>query len=162
MPNGGRLQIQTEAYVVRDPFLDRFQQVYPARRKEDPMEANYFHLRKPDPLAAIFTKFSKGDRLVRIRISDTGIGIKKEDLDIEVMPDSVHLQAEVKREHEEGGKEQTFHRRELVWQRFERTIPLPTQVKTEDVKAKLENGLLEIHLPKAEETKAKTRKVQVD
>jgi two-component system, NtrC family, sensor kinase len=80
MPNGGRLQVHTEAYVVRDPFSDRFQQAYPARRKEDPTEANYFHLRKPDPFAAIFTKFAKGDRLVRIRVSDTGVGIKQEDL----------------------------------------------------------------------------------
>jgi hypothetical protein len=38
-------------------------------------------MRKPNPLSAILTKFSKGDRLVKARISDTGIGIKKEDLE---------------------------------------------------------------------------------
>lgn len=80
MPNGGCLQIRTEEHVVEDSFPDRLPQVYPARRKEDPMEANYSHLRKPDPLSAILTKFSRGDRLVRIRVSDTGIGIKMEDL----------------------------------------------------------------------------------
>jgi len=45
------------------------------------MESDYSHLRKTDPLAALFKKFSEGDRLVQIRISDTGIGIKKEDLE---------------------------------------------------------------------------------
>jgi signal transduction histidine kinase len=29
----------------------------------------------------MMTRFSAGDRLVRVRVSDTGIGIKKEDLD---------------------------------------------------------------------------------
>lgn len=45
------------------------------------MESDYLHLRKSDPISVLLTKFSKGDRLVRVRISDTGIGIKKEDLE---------------------------------------------------------------------------------
>jgi hypothetical protein len=34
-----------------------------------------------DPLAVLLKKFTEGDRLVKIRISDTGIGIKNEDLE---------------------------------------------------------------------------------
>ena len=79
MPNGGILSIQTEEHVVEDSFIDPLQQLYSPRRREDPTESNYSYLRKPDPFIAIFTKFSKGDRLVKIRISDTGIGIKEED-----------------------------------------------------------------------------------
>jgi signal transduction histidine kinase len=45
------------------------------------MESDYYHMRKTDPLAVLFKKFSEGDRLVQIQISDTGIGIKKEDLE---------------------------------------------------------------------------------
>ncbi len=81
MPQGGVLRILTEEYVVEDVFPDRFQQVNPPRRREDPAESDYFHLRKPDPLAALLKKFSRGERLVRTRISDTGIGIKREDID---------------------------------------------------------------------------------
>jgi two-component system, NtrC family, sensor kinase len=80
MPNGGILSIRTEEYVVEDSLIDPLQQFYSPRRREDPTESNYSHLRKPDPFVAIFTKFSKGDRLVKIRISDTGIGIKEEDV----------------------------------------------------------------------------------
>ena len=80
MPNGGILSIRTEEYVVEESLIDPLQQFYSPRRREDPTESNYSHLRKPDPLVAIFTKFSKGDRLVKIRISDTGIGIKEEDV----------------------------------------------------------------------------------
>jgi signal transduction histidine kinase len=38
-------------------------------------------MRKTDPLTALFKKFSEGDQLVKIRISDTGVGIRKEDLE---------------------------------------------------------------------------------
>ena len=81
MPSGGILQIQTREHVVEYLYPNRFQRIYPPRRKSDPMESNYSHLRKSDPFSTFLTKFSKGDQLVKIRISDTGIGIKKEDLD---------------------------------------------------------------------------------
>lgn len=81
MPNGGILEIKTEEYVVEQLFPRRFQQPYVPRRRGDPVESNYFHLRKSDPLSSLLTKFSRGERLVRIRISDTGVGIKKEDLE---------------------------------------------------------------------------------
>jgi len=81
MPNGGRLQIQTEGHVMDYSYEDLFQRTYPPRRKSDPMECDYSSLRKSDSLPTLLTKFSKGDRLVKVRISDTGSGIKKEDLE---------------------------------------------------------------------------------
>jgi hypothetical protein len=80
MPEGGILKIQTEELVVENLFLDRSPKLYPPRRRGDPAKSDYSHMRKPDPLSAILTKFSKGDRLVKTRISDTGIGMKEEDL----------------------------------------------------------------------------------
>jgi signal transduction histidine kinase len=82
MPNGGILKIQTEEVVAEEPVTDRFQRLYnPRRRRGDPTQSDYSHMRKPDPLSSMMTKFSGGERLVRIRVSDTGMGIKKEDLD---------------------------------------------------------------------------------
>ena len=81
MPNGGILKIQTENLVVENLIGDRFQPLYPPRRKGDPTESDYSRLRKADPFSALLTKFSKGDRLVKIRISDTGIGIEEENLE---------------------------------------------------------------------------------
>ena len=80
MPGGGTLEIQSEEYLVEDSFPIRYRP-YPPRRRGDPMESDYLHLRKADPISVLLTKFSEGDRLVRIRISDTGVGIKKEDLE---------------------------------------------------------------------------------
>ena len=80
MPQGGRLDIETESFVVEHLFTEAFQRIHPRRRRGDPVQSDYSHLRKPDPLSSILTKFSKGDTLVRIEISDTGTGIEKEDL----------------------------------------------------------------------------------
>jgi signal transduction histidine kinase len=81
MPNGGKLQIQTGVHAIDDSYDDRLQRTYPPRRKSDPMESDYSYLRKSDPIPPVLKKFSKGDRLVKIRISDTGSGIKKGDLE---------------------------------------------------------------------------------
>ena len=81
MPGGGILQIQTNGHVVEYLYADRSQRIYPARRRSDPMESDYSHLRKHDPFSALLTKFSKGDRLVKVRITDTGSGIRNEDLE---------------------------------------------------------------------------------
>lgn len=81
MPDGGILEIKTEEHIVEDLFPSRLEVPYARRRRGDPSESDYFRLRKPDLLSSLLTKFSKGDHLVKIRISDTGVGIKKEDLE---------------------------------------------------------------------------------
>jgi two-component system NtrC family sensor kinase len=81
MPSGGTLTIQTRTHVVGNVDVDPLQGIYPRRRRGDPMQSDYSHMRMTDPLSTLFKKFSKGDQLVEIRILDTGVGIKKEDLE---------------------------------------------------------------------------------
>lgn len=81
MASGGILRIQTIEYIVEDLLTDRLQRLYPPRRKGDPVASDYSRLRKPDPLSALLTKFPKGTKLVKTQISDTGVGIAKEDLE---------------------------------------------------------------------------------
>ena len=81
MANGGILRIQTKEYVVEDSFTDRLQRLYPPRRRGDPLVSDYSRLRKSDPLSALITKFPRGTQLVKTQISDTGVGIEKEDLE---------------------------------------------------------------------------------
>jgi HSP20 family protein len=88
-------------------------------------------------------------------------GVDKKDLEVEVMPESLSLRAEVSTEKEE--KDKTYHRRERVWQRFERIIPLPAEVVTDQVKATMKDGVLEVRMPKTERSKATTpRKISVE
>jgi HSP20 family protein len=59
---------------------------------------------------------------------------------------------------EEPGKGR-WHRRERGFGRFQRVLKLPAPVDADKVEAKLENGLLQLTLPKAEE--ARPRKIAV-
>jgi len=81
MSAGGILRIQTRIYTVEYPLRDRFLEASAPRRKDDPVESDYSHVRKPNPLAAVLVKFSRGEQLVKVRISDTGNGIRKEDFE---------------------------------------------------------------------------------
>jgi HSP20 family protein len=44
--------------------------------------------------------------------------------------------------------------------KFQRVVSLPTPVDTENVVATLENGVLTVVIPKAEEARSKTIKIQ--
>jgi two-component system NtrC family sensor kinase len=81
MPNGGHLGIQTEKLIVGNLPGDEFQLLFPPRRSGDPTESDYSRLRKADPFSTLLTKFSRGDRLIKIRIADTGIGIEQDHLE---------------------------------------------------------------------------------
>jgi signal transduction histidine kinase len=80
MPGGGTLSVKTEETVVSRGTEAGFEAIFPRRRKSDPDKSDYSHLRKFKPLPLIYDKYTEGDRLVRINVSDTGCGIKKGDL----------------------------------------------------------------------------------
>jgi HSP20 family protein len=73
---------------------------------------------------------------------------KKEDIDIEVMDDAVAISAEKKTTEEEKNK--NYIRRERMSQRFYRRVELPEKVDPNQAQANLNNGVLEITLPKKE------------
>ncbi len=80
MPDGGTLSVKTDETEVRGDMRGGLEAMFPRRRKSDPEKSDYSHLRKFKPIPLIYDKYSEGDRLVRINISDTGCGIKKGDL----------------------------------------------------------------------------------
>jgi HSP20 family protein len=81
-------------------------------------------------------------------------GIKAEEVQINVTGDILTLKGEVKQEEER--KDQAWHIREHRFGSFERSIVLPTDVKSDRAEAVFENGILTITLPKADEVKPKT------
>ncbi|MHC1631584.1 MAG: Hsp20/alpha crystallin family protein [Methanotrichaceae archaeon] len=80
-------------------------------------------------------------------------GMVKKDIEISVSEDSLDVKAERKEEKEETKEE--FYRKERNYAKFERALKLPAEVKAEEAKASLNNGVLEIRLPKVEVTTRK-------
>jgi HSP20 family protein len=81
-------------------------------------------------------------------------GMKAEDVQINITGDVLTLKGEVKQEEER--KDKAWHIREQRFGSFERSVALPTAVKTDEAEAVFENGILTITLPKADEVKPRT------
>jgi HSP20 family protein len=84
-------------------------------------------------------------------------GLTQEQVNVSVThKNQLTLQGERRPEDVSKGR---WHRRERGFGRFQRVLKLPAPVDADRVEAKLENGLLALTLPKAEE--AKPRRITV-
>ncbi len=86
-------------------------------------------------------------------------GMSKEDLEINATEDSLTLKGEIKKDEEVS--EEGYYRRERRYGSFERVIPLPTEVKPDQAKAKFQNGVLEVRLPKVKRA-PKAKKIKIE
>ncbi len=84
-------------------------------------------------------------------------GMKQEEIDIELTGDTLTIRGERKRVREE--QKDNFVRVERSYGRFQRSFTLATPVQNDKVSAAYRDGVLEITLPKSEETKP--RKIAV-
>jgi HSP20 family protein len=83
-------------------------------------------------------------------------GVKSEDLNVSVHRDAVTLSGERQTDTEEA---KGYHRRERRQGRFVRTLSLPFTVDPNGVEAAMNNGVLRLELPRAEEDKP--RRIEV-
>ncbi len=89
-------------------------------------------------------------------------GWKPEDVDITFENGQLTLRGEWKDEKEENedkGEEAKWHRKEIRYSSFERTLVLPVEVEADKAQAEFENGVLTLTLPKAEVVKPKQIKI---
>jgi HSP20 family protein len=80
-------------------------------------------------------------------------GVKKEDLDVTLTNQTITIKSSTK--HEEKKESGEYYRREISRGEFQRTLPLPAQVDSDNAKASFKDGILEIVLPKLEKTQRK-------
>jgi HSP20 family protein len=85
-------------------------------------------------------------------------GLTAEDLNIEILNNTVTLRGEFKREEQDGVQNLMC---ELPSGRFGRVITLPTAVEAGKAQADIKNGVLSLQVPKAEAARPKTIKVSV-
>jgi len=85
-------------------------------------------------------------------------GLKPEDLNINVVGDTVTISGEIKEETKE--EEANYIYRERRFGSFTRTVTLPTSLNPDKAEAVIENGVLTLTIPKAEAAKPKAIKVK--
>ena len=86
-------------------------------------------------------------------------GVDPKDVDIKVENGTLYLSGE--RKFEKEVKEENYHRVERSYGAFSRSFSLPNSIDAEKVVAEYKDGQLILTLPKREEAKPKTIKVNV-
>lgn len=89
-------------------------------------------------------------------------GVNKDDIKIDITEDTLTIDAKFEEETEEEGEEEgvKYHKKERSYGEANRTIVLPANIKMDEAKAKFENGVLTVILPKLE--KKEVFEVKVD
>ncbi|KAF8010790.1 hypothetical protein BT93_J1438 [Corymbia citriodora subsp. variegata] len=87
-------------------------------------------------------------------------GIKKEEVKVEIEDDRV-LQISGERKVDKEDKNDKWHRVERSSGKFMRRFRLPENAKVGQVKASMENGVLTVTVPKAEEKKPEVKAVDI-
>ena len=86
-------------------------------------------------------------------------GMEAKDVDISLQNDNLILKGEKKFEDEQN--QGNYYRVERSYGQFYRTLPLSAQVDENKVKAKMNNGVLEITLPKKEPASG-SKKIEIE
>jgi HSP20 family protein len=87
-------------------------------------------------------------------------GLEEKDIEVTVQDGTLMIRGERKEEKEE--KKEDYYFAERSYGAFLRSLPLPTGVEAERVKASFRKGVLEIHLPKAKEAKGKKIEIKAE
>jgi HSP20 family protein len=87
-------------------------------------------------------------------------GMKKEDIDVSLTDDAITISGE--RKKEEKVEKKNYYSFERSYGSFKRSFRLPTEVQTDKAKARFEDGVLEIRIPKTEEAKKKEKKILIE
>ncbi|MDI9614266.1 Hsp20/alpha crystallin family protein [Methanothermobacter sp.] len=85
-------------------------------------------------------------------------GVKKEDINIELTENTISISAVFEEEVEV--QEANFVKKERKYGEARREMRLPEKIKVEEAKAKFENGVLTVELPKVEVKKKQVLKVE--
>lgn len=108
----------------------------------------------PVPVLDVYEE--KDDIVVKAELP----GISKEAIQVNLTNSTLTVKGE-KKKHEEI-KEEDYAYQERSYGAFTRTVDLPSEVKTEQVRATFKDGVLEIRLPKTEEAKKQSLSVKIE
>ncbi|HEY9691455.1 MAG TPA: Hsp20/alpha crystallin family protein [Oculatellaceae cyanobacterium] len=124
----------------------------------DPISFDSFNLY---PESTIFPELK-----IEIEETDSSIlvraevpGIDPKNLDVEVSPYAVYITGENR--YEKQSEDRGYVRSQLSYSKFQRVIPMPAEVKPQQVKTELKNGVLTLNLPKLDSGDQQVYKVRL-
>ena len=138
-----------------------------SKKAAEPAYYNPFHL-MDEMERAFFEHRNTGE--FRTDIRDAGEeyvleadlpGFRKEDIDIDVDEDSLTISAMRKNVWDEKDKQGKYIRLERAYGSFSRSFSI-SGIRSDEIKATLENGVLILRMPKLEKKQPKSRKLEIE
>jgi HSP20 family protein len=108
----------------------------------------------PAPLPAADVYETEKELVVELDVP----GYEEKELALEVTDHTLTITGERKTEKEE--KDKSFYLHERLEKQFERRFTLPADVDTAKIDAMFRTGVLEVHIPKIEQAKARTIEIK--
>ena len=98
------------------------------------------------------------DRDSEVQVRAEIPGVDKKDLEVTTTENSVTIKGSTR--HEEKEEEEDYYRCEISQGSFSRTVMLPCEVNNDKAKATFKDGMLELVMPKIEQSKRRTVTVE--
>ena len=125
-----------DPWSLSSPWDWRFPSVFRGRDQEE----DDMMIRMP-----IFDMVDKGDRYeLKVEVP----GIEKEKIKVKAIKDSVEISGEQSEEEKSEVKRKRYIYNERSYSSFYRNIPVPEEIVSSKVSAKMSNGILYVELPK--------------
>ena len=116
-------------------------------------------LRTPEEMAARLPPIDVFEEGAEIVAKCEVPGMKKEDLTVEVGPETITISG--RKSKEEKVERRSYYRFERASGMFTRTVRLPCEVELEKAQSTYKEGVLEVRVPKAVGTKPTSKKVEI-
>lgn len=126
---------------TQDPLVD----LYRLQREMNRMFSGYTE--QADRFPALNLWSTEDEAVVAAELP----GVDPKDVDLSVLGQSLTIQGE--RKPEAGIAEESYHRQERTTGAFTRTLRLPFEVESDQVRARYEHGVLRVTLPRKASTK---------
>jgi HSP20 family protein len=136
--------------------MDRMMDDFFGRRMRSWWPERWFGRESEITIPSLDVYEEKDDIVVKAELP----GMDKNDIEVNISDSHLTLKGEKKKE--EKVEEENYYRCERSYGSFLRTVDLPAEVQADKIKASFKNGILEVRLPRSEESKTKEIKVKVE
>ncbi len=86
-------------------------------------------------------------------------GLDEKDINVTLKDDVLTIRGEKKEEKED--RSENYYKLERSYGSFTRSIPIPVEVETDKIEAKIKKGVLSVTLPKSPEALKKSKKIEI-
>ncbi|MCU1337996.1 MAG: Heat shock protein Hsp20 family [Bryobacterales bacterium] len=145
--------VRWDAFKEMEDIGERFNRL--VGRRESRRESGQETMRVADWIPTVDILEDDKEFLIKAELPE----VDKKDVKVTIQQGVLTIQGERKQEKEEDGKR--FHRVERSYGTFVRSFTLPEDVDESKLRAEFKDGVLMIHLPKAERPKPQAVEIKV-